>query len=111
MNKPYWTNPWDDAVPVQIEELATCVANLGKLCSCYDGGPDFVITVETVLAHWREYGDQLDAYILPHPRGYHIGIRYGNDGPEYLSVGGDTQRVSALLAKYQQCREDHSRRA
>lgn len=99
MIKINWVNPWEDAIPVPIEELAECHAGLGQLCGSAAGS--FKLTQVSVLEHWRTAGDKLDAYILPSPSGYHsIGIRYGNEGSEYLSPAGDKEKVQALLDKY-----------
>ena len=89
--KPYWTNPWNGVVYVPLEELADCcvVENFDK---------------DQVLNYFYSRGRYLDAYILPspYPKGYHsIGVRYGNDGPEYLSPYGDQSKVLELLKKYQ----------
>jgi hypothetical protein len=101
----YWVNPWADAIPVPIEELAECHAGLGQLCRRYTNvGVDtetFILTKENVLDSWKSAGNKLDAYILPQPSGYHsIGIRYGAEGYEYLSPAGDKEKVQALLDKY-----------
>ncbi len=101
----HWINPWDDAIPVPIEELAECHTGLGEMCGQYgESGVrigSFILTKENVLEHWKSAGDKLDAYILPCASGYHcIGIRYGNEGWEYLSPAGDKDKVQALLKKY-----------
>ena len=96
----HWVNPWEDAISVPIEELAECHAGLGEMYSSIRSGT-FTMTKETVLKHWKNAGDKLDAYILPQPDGDHsIGIRYGNDGEDYLSPAGDKEKVQALLDKY-----------
>jgi hypothetical protein len=98
--KPYWTNPWKDVVYVPIEELAECDYGLDKWCG-QSNGPSFILTKEKILEHWRSAGDKLDAYILPCASGFHsIGIRYGEEGSEYLSPLGDKDKVAALLKKY-----------
>lgn len=95
----HWVNPWEDAIPVPIEELAECHAGLGQLCGSAKGS--FLLTKEKVLEHWGSAGKNLDAYILPQPGGYHcIGIRYGAECSEYLSPAGDKEKVQALLNKY-----------
>lgn len=96
----WWVNPWEDAIPVPIEELAECDSGLNKWCPSSKG--PFILTKEKILEHWRSAGDKLDAYILPQPSGDHcIGIRYGRQGYEYLSPMGDRDKVQALLNKYQ----------
>lgn len=103
MIKVNWVNPWEDAIPVPIEELAECHAGLGLVYLKYDpsGGKRFVMTKDWVLDHWKSAGDKLDAYILPDSYGFHyIGIRYGNEGFKYLSFPGYKDKVQALLEKY-----------
>lgn len=98
--KPHWPNPWPDVVYVPIEELAECHAGLGQRYGDVDG-KSYILTKERVLEHWRRAGEKLDAYILPQPSGFHsIGIRYGSEGPDYLSPLGECSKVTALLGKY-----------
>lgn len=100
MNPPHWPNPWSDVVYVPLEELAEVAQGIGERWSDLQGSP-FIMTTEMMLEHWRQAGDKLDAYILPCPSGYHcIGIRYGAEGPQYLSPAGNTEKVTALLQKY-----------
>ncbi len=96
----HWNNPWEDAVPVPIEELAECHMGLGQSCGDVDGS-SFILTKDRVLEHWCQYGEKLDAYILPCRSGWHsIGVRYGNEDPQYLSPAGDKEKVVALLRRY-----------
>jgi len=96
----HWVNPWENAIPVPIEELAECHANLGGIYRNQFNKADW-LTKEAVLEHWNSAGDKLDAYILPQPSGFHsIGIRYGARDSEYLSPMGDKEKVQALLNKY-----------
>jgi hypothetical protein len=96
----HWVNPWEDAIPVPIEELAECHAHLGGTYRNMNGDA-FPLTKETILEHWGNAGEKLDAYVLPCPSGEHcIGIRYGAEGSEYLSPAGDKEKVQALLNKY-----------
>jgi hypothetical protein len=96
----HWINPWEDAIPVPIEELAECHAHLGGTYRNMNGDA-FPLTKETILEHWGNAGEKLDAYVLPCVSGYHsIGIRYGAEGSEYLSPAGDKEKVQALLNKY-----------
>lgn len=105
--KPHWTNPWDDVVYVPIEELVDCAYGLGKTWTDVDGS-SFIMTRERMLEHWKQAGDKLDAYILPCGSGHHsIGVRYGEDGPEYLSPHGDTAKVEALLQKYKPANKEN----
>lgn len=97
--KVHWVNP-GDAIPVPIEELVECAHGIGERWSDTNGS-SFIMTKEQMLAHWQSAGDKLDAYILPCPSGWHsIGIRYGEDGPDYLSPMGDKSKVEQLLQKY-----------
>ncbi|MBT1509425.1 hypothetical protein KIP88_02825 [Bradyrhizobium sp. SRL28] len=100
---PHWheQNPWRDQITyVPIERLAECVA--GGTISMGTHGPSVPYDVAFVLKHWANYGDKLDAYILPQPHGRHsIGIRYGAEGSEYLSPhNAHPQKTLALLAEY-----------
>lgn len=102
MIKVNWINPWEDAIPVTIEELAECHAGLGKPIRRLNSskGGSFILTKENLLEHWGNAGEKLDAYVLPCVSGYHcIGIRYGAEGSEYLSPAGDKDKVQALLDK------------
>lgn len=100
MIKVHWVNPWEDAISVPIEELAECHHGLGQMFSSISG--TYTLTKEKVLEYWCMAGDKLDAYILPEPGvlGHSIGIRYGNEGNEYISPMGDKEKVQALLDKY-----------
>lgn len=61
---------------------------------------DDAYTAELRLAHWRQYGDKLDAYILRNGH-FTIGVRYGDEPSEYLSVyAHDRSKIEALLKKY-----------
>lgn len=100
--KTHWQNPWTEAVTVPIEELVECVYGIGE--RYFDSsGVYFIMTKEQMLSDWRVFaGDKLDAYILPGKNGmsHSIGIRYGNNGPEYLSPFGVQEKIQALLEKY-----------
>lgn len=99
--KPHWVNPWDDAIPVPIEELVECAMGIGESWRDHRTDTSFIMTKEIMLEHWKQSGDKLDAYILPCPSGWHcIGIRYGAEGSQYLSPAGDKDKVTALLRKY-----------
>lgn len=93
-------NPWRDSVVyVPLERLAACAA--GGLVREVDGSV-VPYDADWILRHWRRCGGQLDAYILPQPSGVHsIGVRYGADGPEYLSPHNENPDLTnALLAEY-----------
>jgi hypothetical protein len=50
---------------------------------------------------FREYGQKVDAYILPQPSGIHcFGIRYGQEENEYLSPYAEPGLLQVLVAKY-----------
>lgn len=99
MKPPYWPNPWH-VIYVPIEELADVAQGIGERWSDVDGST-FIMTRERMLAHWRQSGEALDAYILPQPSGWHcIGIRYGSLPPQYLSPGCNKVKAEALLRKY-----------
>ncbi len=98
--KTHWINPWQDAIPVPIEELVECDSSLNQWCSDTQGN-SFVLTRERILEHWNQAGDKIDAYILPSNLGHCMGIRYGNEGSHYLSPLGNQAKLEALLAKYQ----------
>ena len=96
----HWKNPWTDAVTVPIEELVECAHGIGEIWSSAEG--NFLMTKELMLDHWREAGTNLDAYILPGMNGHQhcIGVRYGNEGHEYLSPHGIQEKIQILLNKY-----------
>ena len=98
---PHWINPWEDAIPVPIEELAECHEGLDKFYGTMDPGVKILMTKERILAGWKQDGDKLDAYILPQSNGWNcIGVRYGNEGSEYLSPMANQEKTRALLKKY-----------
>lgn len=98
--KPHWVNPWEDAIPVPIEELVECAHGIGERFRD-SNDTTFIMTKERMLEHWKQAGDKLDAYILLCPSGWHcIGIRYGEEGSQYLSPMGDKDKVTALLRRY-----------
>lgn len=97
---PFWhdQNPWNDhIIYVWPQELAECVFHLGKLMTTSDGV--VICTPERMLAHWRQYGNKLDAYILT-GKVITAGIRYGPYGPDYLSPDFSLPKLTSLLGKY-----------
>jgi hypothetical protein len=74
-NKTHWINPWPDAIPVDLETLATIV--------CKGSGK----TLEEQIAYWKQSNEKLDAYLLPDGIGtfIHAGVRFGNAGENYYS--------------------------
>lgn len=105
--KLYWHqhNPWADSVVyVPIEELAMCQHGLGEtiqIQSTDDTSEYKIYTIDMVLDHWRYHGNQVDAYILPQPSGHHdMGIRFGPDGPNYLSPHPVKDKLQLLLDRY-----------
>lgn len=98
---PHWPQPkqWADrVVPVEVEDLADCLASLGRMRLEADGTRR-VLTADAAAAGWRSMSHgAVDAYILPQPDGMHsAGIRYGADEPEYLSLNCDQGKLAALL--------------
>lgn len=97
MMTPYWPNPWINAVPVPLDELA-------RLCA----GSDVLMADGTVLSYDRSRvmasflrcGNRLDAYLLPGLDGLVSGgVRFGPDGDQYLSpLVRDQAGAKALLA-------------
>lgn len=91
---PYWHefNPWkDDVVYVELDELVKCI-----------GGN---YTPEKFREYVGDYGDRLDAYILPQPLTpnsepqHCIGVRFGSNGYDYLSPIPNQHAVVKLLKK------------
>lgn len=109
---PHWPNPWNDAVPVPIEELAGCHGGLLTYYGVLGSDERVLMTVEVILAHWQSSGEgPLDAYILPcywNGKPHHsIGVRYGAEGSQYLSPPACQEKTEALLRRYQN-RQTHS---
>ena len=96
----HWNNPYRGAVSVPLDELIECYYSLDMPTGDTDGSV-FIMTKERIREHVSQYGDKVDAYILPCPSGYHsMGIRYGNGDSEYLSPLPDRKKIQALLRKY-----------
>jgi hypothetical protein len=98
---PHWheQNPWKDRVLyIPLAELAECHQTTGKPYAYLDEKP-LIYTVEMCLDHWREYGDKLDAYILT-GKTFTAGVRFGPDGPDYLSPGFSLPKLWKLVQKY-----------
>ncbi|RUX60138.1 hypothetical protein [Mesorhizobium sp. M7A.F.Ca.CA.002.12.1.1] len=99
--EPHWhdQNPWADRLTyVPIEELAECFMGLGRMVHLNDNEVT-MCDVAFVLQNWAQYGDKLDAYILTGPLTT-AGIRFGPDGPDYLSPGFSLPKLRALMLKY-----------
>lgn len=85
----YWDqhNPWNEkAVYVPIGELAECLSSSPVR---FSDGSVVEKTAEQILNNWKSYGDKLDAYVLPNinnPEMSSIGVRYGGEGHQYISV-------------------------
>jgi hypothetical protein len=81
-------NPWaDDVVYIPLELAASF---------CRYSWP-----WRDTVQHWRQYGNKLDAYILPQPSGLHcLGVRFGPEGPDYISAYGDEDLLDAYLKGY-----------
>lgn len=113
-NRPsvHWVNPWPEAIPVPLEELAPCVA--GGLVGTVSGEVK-PYDVEYVLAEWRRYGEKLDGYLLiagsGDPMTISVGVRYGEEGAQYLAPGCRNRSLAMdLIRKYRsdpvsECRE------
>jgi hypothetical protein len=98
---PHWheQNPWKDRVLyIPLAELAECHAAIGKPYAYLDEQP-LIYTVAMCLDHWREYGDKLDAYVLT-GKTFTAGVRFGPDGPDYLSPGFSLPKLWKLVQKY-----------
>lgn len=102
---PHWDqyNPWrDKIVYVPLEELAEALAD-GSQVRLADGNV-VEYTPELMLEHWRQYGYELDAYLLPgQALGFSIGVRYGSHAPDYLSLHArDQSKIEDLYARHAQ---------
>ncbi|ESX17902.1 hypothetical protein X766_16060 [Mesorhizobium sp. LSJC255A00] len=98
---PHWhdQNPWNDRLMyVPIEELAECFMGIGRLVHLNDNEVT-MCDVAFVLQNWAQYGDKLDAYILTGPLTT-ASIRFGPEGPDYLSPGFSLPKLRALMLKY-----------
>lgn len=84
-------NPWAEKLIYlpDLEELAAAIAPTTKQ--------------EETLAYWRRAGKKIDAYLLPQPSGdVSVGIRYGADGAEYISIYHNNHAALwELIRKYQ----------
>lgn len=98
---PHWHefNPWKDRlVYVPIEELAECVLPMG--------GPDRILPMfETwsmidAIAHWTQYGLNLDGYIVTEGPILQAGIRFGAEPEHYLTPPFSLPKLHALLLKH-----------
>lgn len=103
-NRPavHWVNPWPEAIPVPLEELAPCVA--GGLVGTVSGEVK-QYDVGYVLEEWRRYGDKLDGYLLiagsGDPLTISVGVRYGAEGHQYLAPGCQHRELAMdLIRKY-----------
>ncbi len=95
----HWINPWTDAIPVTLDELAECCFWLGRTVTAFDG-TEFVYTKELIVKHWTEQSNKVDPYVLICPSGRHcIGVRYGNEPSEYLSPSANQAKVTELLKR------------
>ncbi|WP_292362962.1 hypothetical protein [Mesorhizobium sp.] len=93
-------NPWkDQLIYVPIEELAECHMAIGRTLAIMNDKP-ILYDVAHCLDHWGEYGSMLDAYILTGAM-FTAGVRFGPEGPDYLSPGFSLPKLTALLRKHQ----------
>ena len=98
---PYWDkwNPWSKSlIYVPINDLAFCKSVIGAAYFEEDG-THREYTADSALTQWKEYGEQLDAYVLPGPTPTG-GIRYGKKPDEYLSPGFDPRKIEVLIDRY-----------
>jgi len=94
-------NPYAENIAyVPIEELAACCA--GGSLALRDGSI-VAQTPERILAHWRESGARLDAYVLL-GGDRHLsadpgaGVRYGPGPGDYISpLVKDRERFAAMV--------------
>lgn len=88
---PHWhdSNPWAERVIYIPVELAAEIATQPTQWMLSDAA--------AVLRHWRHYGQALDAYLLPGPSGISLGVRYGADGPDYLSPMANQAKARLVL--------------
>jgi len=92
---PFWhdENPWkDNLVYVTVEELAACHYSMTAPNRSWD--------VIEVIAHWAQYGDKLDAYILCNSPLFSAGVRYGPQGHDYLFPHLVLPKVKELRDRY-----------
>lgn len=90
-SEPHWheQNPWkDDLIYVTVEELAACHMRLEM--------PDNTWGMIEIIAHWAQYGDKLDAYILNSGPVMTAGVRYGPEDSHYLSGAFSLPKLMAL---------------
>jgi hypothetical protein len=96
-------NPWrEKLVYVPLEELADALAD-GRTIQLTDGSV-VEYTPELMMEHWHQYSDQLDAYLIPGAEfGYSVGIRYGANDSDYLSLyAPDQTKLLYLFQQYSQ---------
>lgn len=96
-------NPWRERVVyVPLEELAEILAD-GRPARLSDGST-VELTAEVLLENWRQYGFELDGYLLPgQPLGFAAGVRFGSRGSDYLSLYvPDQSKAEDLHARYVQ---------
>jgi hypothetical protein len=90
----HWINPWDEARDVLVEDIIDIASRANQYWPPTQRAED--------LRNWvGKYGSKVDGYIIPSPSGWHaLGVRYGNEGYEYLSFTVDKgPELDALLAK------------
>jgi uncharacterized protein (DUF736 family) len=62
------------------------------------------LTADMLVNSWTKQNTvQVDAYVLENQSGQHsAGVRYGDGGPDYLSLYCDQPKLEKLLAAYRQ---------
>lgn len=95
MIEPHWHehNPWkDQLIYVTVEELAACWFRIDD--------PKNHWSMIDIIAHWAQYGDKLDAYIICNSPFFNGGVRYGREPRHYLSPGFSLPKLIALRNSY-----------
>ena len=93
--QPHWheQNPWKDKlIYVPVPDLAACALRLED--------PHNSWTMVDMIAHWIQYGNKLDAYILNAGVVLTGGVRHGPEPWQYLSPGFSLPKLIALRDRF-----------